>query len=122
MDVPLKLEAREGYLYARFSGTQAVGPFKQAISAIIEECRRAGTNRVLADLSATGGYLDTQSKHDLGVFVAEHAGHKLKVAVLTSPADRNERFFEQVASRHGAFLRDFSEIQDALAWLLGKSQ
>ena len=85
---------------------------------IAEQSRRHGDTRVLVNLMDVVGTFGPEQQRDIGVLAYRHLGHLQKLASLVPP-DKLTRVSEAAAQAQGLQLRVFTELTDAIEWLVG---
>ena len=89
-------------------------PILQEIAA---KCQEHGTRRLLVDLLDVVGNFGPRQQQDLGRLAARHLAHLEKVASLVPP-DKITRLSEAAAQARGLQLKVFTNITEAVGWLL----
>jgi hypothetical protein len=88
-----------------------------AIREISDHTRRHGTRRLLVNLVDVVGTFDAEQQRAIGLLAFHHLGHLEKVASLVPP-DKITRLSEASARAQGMELRVFTELSEAVEWLV----
>jgi DNA-directed RNA polymerase subunit F len=79
--------------------------------------REHGDRRLLVNLLDVVGTLEPQHQQEMGRLAAQHLAHLEKVASLV-PEDKITRVSEKAAQAQGMQLRVFTQLTDAVSWLM----
>ena len=86
--------------------------------AIVEACRANRCVRVLCDETDLEYRLGTMDTFESAAFIAEHAPHVARVAIVCGPDQfADASFWETVAVNRGLTVRAFEDVDAAEAWL-----
>ena len=86
--------------------------------AIVEACHAAGCVRVLCDETDLEYRLGTMDTFESAAFIAEHAPHVARVAIVCGPDQfADASFWETVAVNRGLSVRAFEDVAAAEDWL-----
>ncbi len=121
MSYKLATEKKDGYLLAIASGLRSFETVLSLTKDVLSVCTKEKTNRVLMDLRALKGHLETLEAFK----IPDHYFPKLRYQdVLTRCAvidlkeyEERGRFFEDVAVNRGFFIRFFCDPGEAVEWL-----
>jgi hypothetical protein len=86
--------------------------------AIGERTRQDGTRRLLINLLDVVGTFGPEQQRAIGLLAYHHLGHLERVASLVPP-EKITRLSEAAARAQGMELRVFSELSEAIDWLVG---
>ncbi|MCU0304229.1 MAG: hypothetical protein MUC56_09260 [Thermoanaerobaculales bacterium] len=125
-DLSLEIVERDGYAVAVLGGTRSPETLLAAAAETVARCASSGRDRVLIDIRAMRGGLDTLETFDVaGRQIPAQAGVRsiVRAAVLDRP-DNLARigFFETVAVNRGLNLRVFANEARAIGWLLSNRE
>jgi hypothetical protein len=121
-DLSLEIVERDGYVVAVLRGTRSPQTLLAAAAETLAHCAAAGFDRLLIDVRAMRGRLDTFETFDIaGRQIPAQEG--IRGIVRAAVLDRSENlarigFFETVAVNRGLNLRAFDDEERALGWLL----
>lgn len=111
---------RKGYLEVVLQPTTSVDHILRQFEEILQICIARKPARMFVDFSSVSGKFSTLQRYDLGMIGSRFAPHVGRVAVLVSPAVIDpEKFAAQVARNRGLNVDNFTDRDEALAWLLG---
>ena len=85
---------------------------------IEQHTRRHGDRRLLINLIDVVGTFGPEQQREIGMLAFRHLSHLEKVASLVPP-DKITRVSEGAAQAEGLQLRVFTQLADAIEWLLG---
>jgi hypothetical protein len=88
-----------------------------ALREIAERTRQYQDQRLLINLMDVVGTFGPEQQRDLGLLAHRHLAHLQKVASLVPP-DKLTRVSEAAARAQGMELRVFTELTDAIDWLV----
>ncbi|NNU42127.1 SpoIIAA family protein [Ramlibacter montanisoli] len=88
-----------------------------ALLEIAQRTRETGTRRLLINLVDVVGTFGPEQHHAIGLMAYRHLSHLEKVASLVPP-DKLTRVSEAAARSQGMELRVFTQLMDALDWLV----
>lgn len=88
-----------------------------ALREIAARTRQYHDRRLLINLLDVVGTLGTEEQQALGMLAFRYLSHLEKLASLVAP-DKITRVSEAVAQAQGMQLRVFTELTDAVAWLV----
>lgn len=92
---------------------------EEVVLAIQARTREQGDRRLLIDLTDVVGTLGEREHQGLGVLAARHLSHLERVASLV-PEDKITRVSEAAAVGQGLALKVFTDLTDAVDWLVGQ--
>jgi len=114
------LTEREGYLEAVLGPTARAAYVFRQLEEIFEVCVARKPARLFVDFSPVSGTFSTLERYELGMIGARLAPYVGRVAVLLLPEVIDpEKFGAQVARNRGLHVDNFTDRDEALAWLLG---
>ena len=90
---------------------------ESVLLAIAERTRQDGTRRLLINLIDVVGTFGPEQQRAIGLLAYHHLGHLEKVASLVPP-EKLTRLSEAAARAQGMELRVFSELSEAIGWLV----
>ena len=120
MSIQLQIEEMPDYLTVKFTGAGAAEEIWRLYELIAEHCKRANKNKLLVDFTEAYVEASLTDRYILGEEAQIFARYKLiKVAAVVRP-DRvdPEGFGEMVARNRGVNGRRFTNVGDAVEWLL----
>ena len=88
-----------------------------ALLEIAEHTRQHKDRRLLINLMDVVGTFGPEQQRDIGLLAYQHLSHLEKVASLV-PSDKITRVSEAAAQAQGLQLRVFTELTDAIEWLV----
>jgi hypothetical protein len=88
-----------------------------ALIDIAEQTRRHGDRRLLINLMDVVGTFGPEQQRDIGLLAHRHLAHLQKVASLVPP-DKITHVSEAAAQAQGLQLRVFTELTEAIDWLV----
>jgi hypothetical protein len=88
-----------------------------ALQEMAARTRQHGTRRLLINLIDVVGTFGPEQQRALGLLAHQHLAHLEKVASLVPP-EKLTRVSEAAARAQGMELRVFSELSDAIGWLV----
>ena len=84
---------------------------------IAERTRQSGDRRLLINLMDVVGTFGPEQQRDIGLLAYRYLAHLEKVASLVPP-DKLTRVSEAAARAQGMELRVFTQLMDAIDWLV----
>jgi hypothetical protein len=119
MSVQLQIEEAPGYIKARFIGAGATEEVERQFEALAEKCKSSNKNKLLLDFTEVPADISLVDRYDIGKRTLVFAQYKCKVAAVCKPARHDSQcFLETVAQNRWVDLRVFTNVEDALEWLL----
>jgi hypothetical protein len=119
MSVQLRIDEMPGYLIVRFIGAGATEEVGWQFESLAEKCKNTKKNRLLLDFTEVPADISLVDKYDLGRRTLVFAQYKCKVAALCKPERHDSQCFLETAARNRwVELRVFTNVEDALEWLL----
>jgi hypothetical protein len=119
MSLQLQIEEMPDFLIARFTGPGAAEEVWQQYESIAERCKRANKNKLLLDFLEAHGEISLVDRYFLGGEAQIFKRYNLQVATANRPEHLDEKkFVEIVARNRGVNFRVFTNVEDALEWLL----
>jgi hypothetical protein len=119
MSVQLRIDEMPGYLIVRFIGAGATEEVGRQFESLAEKCKNTKKNRLLLDFTEVPADISLVDRYDLGRRTQVFAQYKCKVAALCKPERHDSQcFLETVARNRWVELRVFTNVEDALEWLL----
>jgi hypothetical protein len=88
-----------------------------ALLEMAERTRERGDRRLLINLMDVVGTFGPEQQRELGLLAHRHLAHLQRVASLVPP-DKITRVSEAAAQAQGLQLRVFTELPDAIDWLV----
>ncbi len=120
MSVQLQIEEMPGYLSARSIGAGAVEEIRRQFEMIAEHCKRANKNKLLLDFREA--YVNTSLTDRFFLVVGAQicAQHKVtQIAAVFRPGRVDPKGFDETVARNRWInARVFTNVEDALEWLL----
>src|SRR4030042_3858297 len=117
----LTMEKQEDILHIKAEGERTFKTLMKITEQIMEACRQNNTCRVVVDVRAMGGKLNTWETFKLvtSCFSRVRNWHVLRKAAIVDREDARTRyrFFETVADNRGYNIRVFEDTAEALKWL-----
>lgn len=108
---------KETHIAAVVTGQWTTDRAKDGIEFIAEEARKHKVTRILIDLFKLTPPKGEMTRFYTGVHMAELWRYPLRVALI-APAEKYNRFAENVAVNRGANIKVFTDEQEAMNWLL----
>ena len=119
MSLQLQIEEMPDYLIARFTGPGAAEEVWQQYESIAEHCKRANKNKLLLDFLEAHGEISLMDRYFLGGEAQIFKNYNLQVATANRPEHLDEKKFAEIVARNrGVNFRVFTNVEDALEWLL----
>jgi hypothetical protein len=119
MSLQLQIEEMPDYLIAKFIGPGAPEEVWQQYESIAERCKRANKNKLLLHFLEAHAEISLVDRYFLGGEAQIFKRYNLQVAIACRPEHLDEKkFVEIVARNRGVNLRVFTNVEDALEWLL----
>ena len=118
MTVDVKYIESSNYLSVSCLGRYDFEALKGAIDLISEHSLNLNCPTALIDYSVIDGKLSNADKYNIGEYIARKLSSRTKLAVVDKPENIN-KFGETVAVNRGAFVRVFSNKEDAVKWHIG---
>ncbi|HUI87689.1 MAG TPA: STAS/SEC14 domain-containing protein [Anaerolineales bacterium] len=116
----IKINHEEDLIKTTVTGILDLAVSKQALFGIATEVEQSGEYRILIDLRQVETMPSVGDFFELGISLASYpALRRSKIVLLTSISEaENARFFENVAVNRGVRLKAFTNIEEAIAWLV----
>jgi hypothetical protein len=89
-----------------------------AVREIAERTRHHGDRRLLINLMDVVGTFGPDQQREIGILAYRYLAHLERVASLVPP-DKLTRVSEAAAQAQGLQLRVFTQLTDAIEWLVG---
>lgn len=114
---------RDGYVEAVLGGPFQAAKLEEVIGSVVQAVSRKGANRLLLNtLAMTGPGPSFMERYKVGISMLP-LPKGVRVANLVKPEWIDpEKFGLRVAQNRGIDADIFSDLDQALAWLLGKSE
>ena len=123
MGVQLQIEEIPGYLKARFNGATTTEEAGQQFKLLAEKCKSTNKNKLLLDFTGVPADISLVDRYELGKRTLVFAQYKCKVAAVCKPHQHESTcFLATVAQNRWVDLRIFTNVEDALEWLLSNGQ
>jgi len=121
MSVQLQIEEMPGYLKATLNGATTTEEVAWQFESLAEKCKCTNKNKLLLDFTEVPADISLVDRYDLGKRTQVFAQYKCKVAAVCKSGQRDSHcFLETVAQNRWVDLRVFTNVEDALEWLLKK--
>jgi hypothetical protein len=115
----IEVEEIPGYLKARFNGAKTAEEAEQQFKLLAEKCKSTKKHKLLLDFTGIPENISLVDRYELGKRTLVFAQHKCKVAaVCKSEHYESACFLATVAQNRWVELCMFTNIEDALEWLL----
>jgi hypothetical protein len=119
MSVQLQIDEMPDYLVARFDGASTTEEAEQQFKLLAEKCKCTNKNKLLLDFTGIPADISLADRYAFGKLTLFFAQYKCKVAaVCKSEQHGSTCFIETVAQNRWVDLRVFTNVEDALEWLL----
>ena len=119
MSVQLQIDEMPGYLKARFIGAGATEEVERQFESLAEKCKSTRKNKLLLDFTEVPADISLVDRYELGRRTLVFAQYKCKVAAVCKPEHHDSTcFLGTVAQNRWADPRVFTNVEDALEWLL----
>ncbi|HEX5080523.1 MAG TPA: hypothetical protein VFY40_00655, partial [Blastocatellia bacterium] len=119
MSVRLQIEDKPGYLKARFTGACAKEEVEQHFKSLARKCKSSKKNKLLLDFTEVPLDISLVDIYELGRMTLVFAQYACKVSAVCKPERHDsQRFLETVAQNRWVELRVFTNVGDAIEWLL----
>jgi hypothetical protein len=119
MNVQLQIDEIPGYLRARFIGAGATEEIERQFESLAKKCKSTKKNRLLLDFTEVPADISLVDGYELGKKTLVFAQYKCKVAAVCTPEHHDSTcFLGTVAQNRWVDLRVFTNVEDALGWLL----
>lgn len=119
MSVQLQIEEMPGYLKARFIGAGATEEIERQFGSLAQKCKSTKKNKLLLDFSEVPADISLMERYELGRRTLVFAQYKCKVAAVCKPEHHDSTcFLGTVAQNRWVDLRVFTNVEDAVEWLL----
>jgi hypothetical protein len=119
MSVQLQIEEIPSYLKARFDGASTIEEAKQQFTLLAEKCKGTNKNKLLLDFTTVPANISLADRYALGRLTLVFAQYKCRVAAVCKTEQHGSTcFIETVAQNRWVDLRVFTNVEDALEWLL----
>lgn len=117
MTASLHLTHGPAYAVAEITALAFIEAAEPVLRGISQQTRRHGDRRLLINLLDVVGTFGPEDQQRIGVLAFQHLSHLEKVASLVAP-EKLTRVSEAAARSHGMELRVFSNLGDAVDWLM----
>jgi hypothetical protein len=108
------------YLLAEFSGDFSREAGKQCIDAMKNASREKHRSKVLLDCRKISGAMSIIDRFEVAAYAATTRTTIAKLAMLNRPdVILPDNFVENVAVNRGANFKVFTDLENAVRWLLG---
>jgi hypothetical protein len=115
----LEIQVKPDYILVTYTGEFNVAAAERAIDGSLQAGSTHNLSKILIDCRRMTGRLSIMDRYQVAVSGQRMAGKLTRVALVRqeegSPLDR---FTETVARNRGVNLKLFSEIDEAVAWLM----
>jgi len=119
MSVQLQIEEMPGYLKATFNGATTAEEVGRQFELLAEKCQCTNKNKLLLDFTEVPADISLVDRYELGKRTLVFEQYKCKVVAVCKPGQRDSHcFLETVAQNRWVDLRVFTNVEDALEWLL----
>ena len=119
MSIQFQIDEKPGYLKARFIGTGAPEEIERQFKSLAEKCKSSKKNKVLLDFTEVPSHISLVDSYELGKRTLVFAQYKCKVSAVCKPERHDTQYFlETVAKNRWVELRVFTNVEDAIEWLL----
>jgi hypothetical protein len=119
MSVQLQIDEMPGYLKARFIGAGTTEEVARQFELLAEKCECTNKNKLLLDFTEVPADISLVDRYDLGKRTLVFTQFKCKVAAVCKPGQCDSHcFLETVAQNRWVDLRVFTNVEDAVEWLL----
>jgi hypothetical protein len=120
MSIQFQIEEMPGHLAAKFTGAGKAEEVWRRYELIAERCKRANKNKLLLDFTEAYVEASLADKYILGEQAQIFSRYNvIKAAAVARPEQVDpERFGEMVARNRLVNGRVFTNVEDALEWLL----
>jgi hypothetical protein len=119
MSVQLQIEEMPDYLVARFTGAASKEEAARQFESLAEKCKSTNKHKLLLDFTKVPAGISLVDKYELGKKTLVFAQYKCKVAAVCKPEQHESTcFLATVAQNRWVDLRVFTNVEDALEWLL----
>ncbi len=120
MSIQLQIEEMPDYLTVKFTGSGAAKEIWRRYELIAEHCKRANKNKFLLDFTKAYVEASLTDRYILGEQAQIFARYKvIKITGVARPERVDpEGFGEMVARNRGVNARAFTNVGDAVEWLL----
>jgi len=113
-----QLSPMSDHLICTATGEYNAKSLMQLISVMKTECENRSLRKLLFDVTGVINlFPDDMDRYYTGEALATQFKHKIKMAVV-SRAEDITHFGENVATNRGAWMKIFSDYDQAMAWLL----
>ena len=111
------------YLLAEFSGDFSVDAGKQCIDAMTNASIEKHQSKVLLDCRKISGNMPIIDRFEVAAYAAKTRKMIAKLAMLNRPdVILPDNFVENVAVNRGANVKVFTDLENAVHWLMGASE
>jgi len=119
MSVQLQIDEMPGYLKARFIGAGETVEIERQFESLAEKCKSTKKNKLLLDFTEVPADISLVDRYELGKRTLVFAQYKCKVAAVCKTEHHDSTcFLGTVAQNRWVDLRVFTNVEDALEWLL----
>ena len=119
MCVQLQIEEMPDYIKATFNGATTTKEVGRQFESLAEKCKCTNKNKLLLDFTEVPADISLMDRYDLGKRTLVFAQYKCKVAAVCKSGQRDSHcFLGTVAQNRWVNLRVFTNVEDALEWLL----
>lgn len=121
MALKIKYHNKAKYLAVEVSGQWEQYDARKAIESIRDAANKRKQTRLFLDSRSLEPSKSEMTRFFVGEYIAKHWGHPFRAAVLRLPKSYFGGFVETVAVNRAASIKVFFEKEEALEWLLEKS-
>jgi hypothetical protein len=121
MSAQLQIEETPGYLAARFIGPSTAEEAARLFEMLAEKCKSSNKHKLLLDFTEVPTDISLVDCYQLGTRTMVFAQNNCKVAAVCKP-EQNESacFLATVAQNRWVNLHVFTNVEDAVEWLLSR--
>jgi len=120
MPVNVKVINTKDFIKTTATGVLDFAASKQAILDIASQIKQPGEYEVLVDTRGAEVVLSMVDLYELGEALANHPSlRRSKIGILTPKGEvDNAGFLETVASNRGVRIKEFTDFEQAITWLV----
>ena len=119
MNVKLKIEEMPGYLKTTFRGASTTVEAERQFELLAKKCKSTNKNRLLLDFRGITADISLVERYELGKRTLLFSQYKCRVAAVCKPEQHDSHYFlGTVAQNRVVDLRVFTNVKDAVEWLL----
>jgi hypothetical protein len=119
MSIQLQIEEKPGYLKARFIDAGEPKEVERQFKSLAEKCKSSKKNKLLLDFTEVPLDIPLVDIYELGKMTLVFAQYACKVSAVCKPERHDSQcFLETVAQNRWVELRVFTNVDDAIEWLL----